>query len=189
MKQSFFKATLMMVAILAAGTMLTSCGNWDEGKLTVFYNVAISDDMAQLADMVVTYKLADGSTVTDTITGTSWDKEVVLDTFPAVFGIVDYTFIPRPANSLKKEVYETSVIFTMFTRETKYNLETELVHFNQVKSDKVASLIALANDHSNRGISKIATIEGDTISIKDNDPESEKIRIVNDNAIKKVFTN
>ena len=183
MKKDLFNVMLMLLAILSLG----SCSDKKDGALTVFYNVSLSKDMSQMADMAITYRLADGSTATDTITGTSWDKAVMLDTFPAVFGIVDYTFLPKPESNLTKEGYEPSVVFSMFTREAKYELQTELVNIYYVKRDKVAGFIDLVNDHGGTGISKIAVKEGDSISIHDHDTENEKIRLRTDNALKKIF--
>ena len=173
----------MLLAILS----LSSCGERKDGALTVFYCVSLSDDMAQMADMAITYKLADGTCATDTITGTSWEKTVVLDSFPAIIGMVDYTFIPKPESGLKKEEYDPMVVFSMFARETEYNLETELVNFYRVKRDKVANFIDIANDNGQSSITKIATKEGSNFTITDNDPENEKIRLITENPLKKML--
>ena len=185
MKKLIFTSILMLVAVLLLG----SCGDRKDGALTVFYCITLSHDMDQMADMAVTYKLADGSTATDTITGTTWEKTVVLDTFPAAFGLVDYAFIPKAANSLKKEEYEPSVIFSMFTRETKFELETSLVYVSRVSRKNVASLIELANDHGDTGIIKIVDKQEDnSFCINDSDPDTEKVKIIRDNAIKEAIS-
>lgn len=185
MKKQILNIALMLIAVLLLG----SCSDRKDGALTVLYSVTLSDDMDQIADMAITYKLADGSTAIDTITGRSWDKTVVLDTFPAAFGMVDYTFIPKPASSLKKDEYETSVIFSMFTREFKFELETRLVNIDCVRRDKVAGLFDLANDHGGTGIIKIASKEGNTFRIDDSDPDTEKISMITENTFEKIFPN
>ena len=89
----------MLLAIMS----LNSCGDPKDGQLTVYYNVARSSDMAKMADLAITYKGENGITVTDTISGKEvWEKKIRLDSFPAEFGLVDYTFIPKPESKLKK---------------------------------------------------------------------------------------
>ena len=156
------KKTIIYLTILAAmmGVSLTSCDT-NSNRLTVFYNITLSDDMAQIADLAITYKGDGGATVTDTITGTVWEKKIHLDSFPSQFGLVDYTFIPKPADKLKKETYELKAEFTIFTREEKLQLNHNFMNPFTVKRDKAATLLDLANHHGDVSILITATKEKD----------------------------
>ena len=158
MKRLIFNITLMLVAMM--GVSLTSCDT-NSNRLTAFYNITLSDDMAQVADLAITYKGDGGATVTDTITSTVWEKKIHLDSFPSQFGLVDYTFIPKPAGKLKKETYELEAEFTIFTREEKLQLNHNFVNTFTVKRDKVAPFLDLINEHDDVSIFITATKEKD----------------------------
>ena len=80
----------MLLAIMS----LNSCGDQKDGQLTVYYNVALSSDMAKMADLAITYKGENGITVTDTISGKEvWEKKIRLDTTPS---------LPSPKANSKK---------------------------------------------------------------------------------------
>ena len=146
----------MLLAIMS----LNSCGDQKDGQLTVYYNVALSSDMAKMADLAVTYKGENGITVTDTISGKEvWEKKIRLDSFPTEFGLVDYTFIPKPESKLKKDSYQLFAEFSAFTKEAKFSLNYSLVNHNQfkLKREKSALFFDLANDHDDVSILVTAT--------------------------------
>ena len=154
MKKLIFNITLMLLAIMS----LNSCGDQKDGQLTVYYNVALSSDMAKMADLAITYKGENGITVTDTISGKEvWEKKIRLDSFPAEFGLVDYTFIPKPESKLKKDSYELFAEFSAFTREAKFSLNYDLVNPFNLKREKSALFFDLANDHDAVSILVTAT--------------------------------
>ena len=144
----------MLLAIMS----LNSCGDPKDGQLTVYYNVALSSDMAKMADLAITYKGENGITVTDTISGKEvWEKKIRLDSFPAEFGLVDYTFIPKPESKLKKDSYELFAEFSTFTKEAKFSLNYYLVNSFNLKHEKSALFFDLANDHDDIPILVTAT--------------------------------
>ena len=63
MKKFIFNTTLMLLAIMA----FSSC-NDNGDRFTILYNITLSEDMAQIADLALTYNGDNGITVTDTIT-------------------------------------------------------------------------------------------------------------------------
>lgn len=131
----------------------SSCNDNKDGSLTVYYNITLSDDMAQVADLALTYKGDDGKTVTDTITGKVWNKTVHMDSFPCQFGLVDYTFMPKPGNQLKKASYDLEAVFSTFARGgEKLGVDYNFVNPTTLKRDKVATLLDLANDHGDQSI-------------------------------------
>lgn len=149
MKKYFFAITLMLLAILALG----SCNDNKNDRLTVYYNITLSDDMAQVADLALTYKGDDGKTVTDTVTGKVWNKAVHMDTFPCQFGLIDYTFIPKSGSQLKKASYDLEAVFSTFARGgEKLGVDYYFVNPTNLKRDKVATLLDMANDHSDQSI-------------------------------------
>lgn len=144
----------MLLAIMS----LNSCGDQKDGQLTVYYNVALSSDMAKMADLAITYKGENGITVTDTISGKEvWEKKICLDSFPAEFGLVEYTFIPKPENKLKKDSYELFAEFSAFTKEAKFSLNYYLVNSFNLKREKSALFFDLVNDHDDVPILVTAT--------------------------------
>lgn len=147
------KKSMILITVLAviAGTMFTSC-YMNGSQMQVLYKVTLSDDMAQVADLAITYMADDGATVTDTITGTAWEKKISLSSFPNQFGLVDYAFIPKPAGKLTKETYELEAQFSIFTREENLRLTHNLVNPFTAKRDKVASILDFANDHGDSSI-------------------------------------
>jgi len=149
MKKHIFTTMLMLLAVLALG----SCNDNKNDRLTVYYNITLTDDMAQVADLALTYKGDDGKSVTDTITSKIWNKAVHMDTFPCQFGLVDYTFIPKPGSQLKKASYELEAVFSAYARGgDKLGLDYYLVNPFTLKSDKVATLLDMANDHGDQSI-------------------------------------
>lgn len=147
MKKFIFNTALMLFAIMA----FCSCED-NNDRLTVYYNITLSDDMTQIADLAVTYKGENGVTMTDTITsGKVWEKKVHLDTFPCQFGIVDYAFIPKPADKLKKETYRPSAELNIYVRKGKFSLASALIYPFTLKRDRVATFLDVANDHGDLG--------------------------------------
>ena len=111
-----------------------------------------------MADLAITYKGENGITVTDTISGKEvWEKKIRLDSFPAEFGLVDYTFIPKPESKLKKDSYELFAEFSAFTRDAKFSLNYDLVNPFNLKREKSALFFDLANDHDDVPILVTAT--------------------------------
>ncbi len=148
----------MLLAIMA----LSSC-NDNGDRLKLIYNITLSDDMAQIADLAITYKGDDGMAVTDTITGKTWNKTVHIGTFPNQFGLVDYTFIPKPGSQLKKESYDLEAVFSIYAQSNKYGLEYNLVNPFNLKRDKVATFLDIANDHGDQALLVTAIKENDSI--------------------------
>ena len=139
----------MLIAFLT----LSSCGERKEGTLTVFYSVSLSNDVLQMADLAITYKDGNGASVTDTISKTLWEKEIVLDSFPAEFGLVDYTFIPKPESGLKLNYYTPKAEFNIFTREAKFNESSVLgAEVPLVSREQVSDFLALVNDNQDKPI-------------------------------------
>jgi len=149
---------MMLLAIM----VLTSCGSNDSDKLTLFYNVSLSPDMAEMADLAISYKDGSGATVTDTVTGTYWEKKVAYKAHSDEFGLVGYEFIPKPESQLKKETYAPRAELSMFARETFFNKTYIVVDsvfddtadqseskpskvIHSVKREKVADFIKLLN--------------------------------------------
>jgi len=160
MKKHIFTTMLMLLAILALG----SCNDNKNDRLTVYYNITLTDDMAQVADLALTYKGDDGKSVTDTITSKIWNKAVHMDTFPCQFGLVDYTFIPKPGSQLKKASYELEAVFSAYARGGKnLGLDYYLVNQFTLKRDKVATLLDMANDHGDQSILVTAIKDNDSI--------------------------
>ena len=86
MKKDLFNVMLMLLAILSLG----SCSDKKDGALTVFYNVSLSKDMSQMADMAITYRLADGNTATTNVVVTVTDNAPTIEvTTVAKVEIVD----------------------------------------------------------------------------------------------------
>lgn len=160
MKKYFFATTLVLLAIMT----LSSCDDNKDGRLKVFYNITLSDDMAQVADLALTYKGDDGMTVTDTITSKTWNKVVHMDTIPCQFGLIDYTFIPKSGSQLKKASYDLEAVFSAYARGGEnLGLDYYLVNTSTLKRDKVATLLDLANDHGDQSILVTAIKENDRI--------------------------
>lgn len=158
MKKIKLTFLLMSLAILA----LSSC-NDNSSRLTVSYNITLSDDMAQIADLAITYKGDDGKTVTDTITSKVWDKTIHIDTFPSQFGLVDYTFIPKPGSQLKKETCKLEAVFSIYAWKNNFGLEYNLVSPFTLKQDKVSSFLDIVNDHGAQSLLVTATDNNGTI--------------------------
>ena len=150
MKKNLFIVMLMLLAVLTLG----SCSDKKDGALTVFYNITQSQDMADLADLSITYKDGKGDTVTEVITGTTWEKKIVIDSFPAEFGVVDYSLIPKTNKKLKKEILSPKVEFSMFAREDGSNTSRYFVDMARLPQSKVDDFIELVNDHEQLNLLK-----------------------------------
>lgn len=143
----------MLLVILTLG----SCSDKKDGALTVFYSITQSQDMADLADLSITYKDGKGNNVTEVIPGTTWEKKIVIGSFPAEVGLVDYSLIPKTGKKLKKETLAPNVEFSLFAREDGFNMTRYLVDIPRLPQSKVADFIELANDHEQLNMLKTIT--------------------------------
>ena len=158
MKKFIFNTALVLLAIMA----FSSC-NDNGDRFTILYNITLSEDMAQIADLALTYKGDNGITVTDTITGKTWEKRVHLDSLPNQFGLVDYTFILKPGSQLKKESYDLEASFSIFSRVNNFGLYYYLVNPYNLKRDKMATFFDLVNNHGDQSLLITATKSNDSI--------------------------
>ena len=158
MKKFIFNTALVLLAIMA----FSSC-NDNGDRFTILYNITLSEDMAQIADRALTSKGDNGTTVTDTITGKSWEKRVYLDSLPNQFGLVDYTFILKPGYQLKKESYNLEASFSIFSRVNNFGLYYYLVNPYNLKRDKMATFFDLVNNHGDQSLLITATKSNDSI--------------------------
>lgn len=109
MKRLSITSLLSIAALILATVAIVSCtpgsDNKPHGKkeLTTTIKVEASDDLIAASDIEITYKGKGGIDVTDTITSTRWQKNIVNDSFPTEIGVVNYRMLIKPDAKLDKE--------------------------------------------------------------------------------------
>lgn len=106
---------LLMLTAMAA-LSFTACNSDtdnDDGddanlKLTLAYKYEVSQDVLDLYDVKITYLLPDGTTKSETMSSTEWNKSSELTTYPVNCGFkVTFT---RNGKAMSKEKYDITLI-------------------------------------------------------------------------------
>lgn len=109
MKRLSITSLLSTAAMILATMAIVSCtpgsDNKPHGKkeLTTTLQVEASDDLIAASDIEITHKGKGGIDVTDTITSTRWQKNIVNDSFPTEIGFVNYRMLIKPDAKFDKD--------------------------------------------------------------------------------------
>ena len=110
----------------------------ERDQLTSTIVIKSSQDLIDMYDIEITYKGEDGVNVTDTITTTRWEKEVVNKNFPTQSGIVNSRLLLKPGVMTGKKAYDLVCDYTIYAQEFGYNFK--IVEERNVSADKVQSI-------------------------------------------------
>ncbi len=110
----------------------------ERDQLTSTIVIKSSQDLIDMYDIEITYKGEDGVNVTDTITTTRWEKEVVNKNFPTQIGIVNSRLFLKPGVMAGKKVCDLVCDYTIYAQEFGYNFK--IVEERNVPADKVQSI-------------------------------------------------
>lgn len=146
MKKFFFMSVLVLMAALT----MTSCGN-DDGKdepgssKSTFYKagVTFAGDILDICDVTMSYKDAEGKTVTEKVTSAGWSLGVDVKKLPATVG-VKCDFKLKDGVQLNKDKYELiATLAQSVTVNGKENLDTERIFIKSsgVTKDKLAGIV------------------------------------------------
>ncbi len=147
MKKFFFMSVLVLMAALT----MTSCGN-DDGKdepgssksTTYKAGVTFAGDILDICDVTMTYKDAEGKSVSEKVTTTGWNLAVDVKKLPATVG-VKCDFKLKDGVQLNKDKYELiATLAQSVTVNGKENPDTERIFIKSsgVTKDKLASIVS-----------------------------------------------
>ena len=131
----------MMVALLFCGamtTMFTSCKSDDENepvsdkivKAEFEYTFVVEGINDACSAVNITYTGADGTEVTEVMSGTNLTKNVVRTTIPAT-GKMSVQLVFKSADAITEDYYKLSVAMTLSA--TGYNTEYQYINNFNVK--------------------------------------------------------
>lgn len=155
MKRLSITSLLSIAALILATMAIVSCtpgsGNKPHGKkeLTTTIQVEASDDLIAASDIEITYKGKGGIDVTDTITSTRWQKNIVNDSFPTMIGFVNYRMLIKPDAKLDKERCQLGLelkcmcISTSFLKIPIFDWTVNPIDIDDIASSKVAAYLGL----------------------------------------------
>ncbi len=105
----------MMAAILTC-SLMTACSsssdddnNSKQNRIEVLYSTILSEDMLKVADLTVVYLDQAGNKQQETLTTTSWEKSISINTLPMNVGICVKA---NPKSSIAEGEYKLDVTST-----------------------------------------------------------------------------
>lgn len=119
-------------------------------QLTTVMKLTLTQDLADVSDLVVTYKGAGGIDLVDTITTTQWEKTIVNTKFPTEIGMPKYRFIVKPGFKPGKGKYDLALRYSIQYKEGENNTYELLDYWplnRYVPGDSVVSALELHNKH------------------------------------------
>jgi hypothetical protein len=146
MKKFFFMSVLVLMAALT----MTSCGN-DDGKdepgsskgTTYKAGVTFAGDILDICDVTMTYKDAEGKSVSEKVTTTGWNLAVDVKKLPATVG-VRCDFKLKEGVQLNKDKYDLIAsmahVVVVNGKENK-DVARDFIKSSGVTKDKLASII------------------------------------------------
>ena len=126
MKRLSITSLLSTATLILATVAIVSCtpgsDNKPHGKkeLTTTIQVEASEDLIAASDIEITYKGKGGIDVTDTITSTRWQKNIVNDSFPTMIGVVNYRMLIKPEAKLDKERCQLALELKCMCQSTSF---------------------------------------------------------------------
>ena len=155
MKRLSITSLLSIAALILATVAIVSCtpgsDNKPHGKkeLTTTIKVKASDDLIAASDIEITYKGKGGIDVTDTITSTRWQKNIVNDSFPTEIGVVNYRMLIKPDAKLDKERCQLSLelkcmcMSTSFLKIPIFDWSEKPIDIDDIASSKVPAYLEM----------------------------------------------
>ena len=155
MKRLSITSLLSIAALILATVAIVSCtpgsDNKPHGKkeLTTTIKVEASDDLIAASDIEITYKGKGGIDVTDTITSTRWQKNIVNDSFPTEIGIVNYRMLIKPDAKLDKERCQLGLelkcmcMSTSFLKMPIFDWSEKPIDIDDIASSKVPAYLEM----------------------------------------------
>ena len=155
MKRLSITSLLSTATLILATVAIVSCtpgsDNKPHGKkeLTTTIKVEASDDLIAASDIEITYKGKGGIDVTDTITSTRWQKNIVNDSFPTEIGVVNYRMLIKPDAKFDKERCQLALELkcmcqsTSFLKIPIFEWTVNPIDIDDIASSKVAAYLEL----------------------------------------------
>ena len=155
MKRLSITSLLSTATLILATVAIVSCtpgsDNKPHGKkeLTTTIKVEASDDLIAASDIEITYKGKGGIDVTDTITSTRWQKNIVNDSFPTEIGIVNYRMLIKPDAKLDKERCQLGLELKCMCQSTSFLMipifdwSEKPIDIDDIASSKVAAYLEM----------------------------------------------
>ena len=155
MKRLSITSLLSIAALILATVAIVSCtpgsDNKPHGKkeLTTTIKVEASDDLIAASDIEITYKGKGGIDVTDTITSTRWQKNIVNDSFPTEIGVVNYRMLIKPDAKLDKERCQLGLelkcmcMSTSFLKIPIFDWTVNPIDIDDIASSKVPAYLEM----------------------------------------------
>ena len=155
MKRLSITSLLSTATLILATVAIVSCtpgsDNKPHGKkeLTTTIKVEASDDLIAASDIEITYKGKGGIDVTDTITSTRWQKNIVNDSFPTEIGVVNYRMLIKPDAKLDKERCQLALELkcmcqsTSFLKIPIFDWTVNPIDIDDIASSKVAAYLEM----------------------------------------------
>lgn len=155
MKRLSITSLLSIAALILATVAIVSCtpgsDNKPHGKkeLTTTIKVEASDDLIAASDIEITYKGKGGIDVTDTITSTRWQKNIVNDSFPTEIGVVNYRMLIKPDAKLDKERCQLGLelkcmcMSTSFLKIPIFDWSEKPIDIDDIASSKVPAYLEM----------------------------------------------
>lgn len=137
----------MAVMLAMTALSLASCSN----ERVTNYRMNFSQDLIETCDVTVIYKGENGKEMTESVTDTLWEKSILNDTLPLLFGL-DYTIQPKPGVKPEKERLDLKAQYYLELkrdRETLFSNGSDSIINCQVPAHRLDSVIqADAKNHS-----------------------------------------
>lgn len=155
MKRLSITSLLSTATLILATVAIVSCtpgsDNKPHGKkeLTTTIKVEASDDLIAASDIEITYKGKGGIDVTDTITSTRWQKNIVNDSFPTEIGVVNYRMLIKPDAKLDKERCQLGLelkcmcMSTSFLKIPIFDWSEKPIDIDDIASSKVPAYLEM----------------------------------------------
>lgn len=155
MKRLSITSLLSTATLILATVAIVSCtpgsDNKPHGKkeLTTTIQVEASEDLIAASDIEITYKGKGGIDVTDTITSTRWQKNIVNDLFPTEIGVVNYRMLIKPDAKLDKERCQLTLELKCMCQSTSFlkipiiDWTVNPIDIDDIASSKVAAYLGL----------------------------------------------
>ena len=155
MKRLSITSLLSTATLILATVAIVSCtpgsDNKPHGKkeLTTTIQVEASEDLIAASDIEITYKGKGGIDVTDTITSTRWQKNIVNDSFPTMIGVVNYRMLIKPDAKLDKERCQLALelkcmcISTSFLMIPIFDWSEKPIDIDDIASSKVPAYLEM----------------------------------------------
>lgn len=110
------KNLLWMMAAILTCSLMTACSsssdddnNSKQNRIEVLYSTILSEDMLKVADLTVVYLDQAGNKQQETLTTTSWEKSISINTLPMNVGICVKA---NPKSSIAEGEYKLDVTST-----------------------------------------------------------------------------